>query len=272
MNSYNECRSCFRHCRLMEGQTGFCHARKNIEGRILDINYGKLTAMTLDPMEKHFRMFRPESKILCVGSFGCNLACPFCQSYTLSTMDENDEYTENVGPEELTAIALQMKSRGNIGIAFTYNEPLVGWEYVRDAARLAQSQGLATALITNGTCDPSVAEQILRYIDAVNVDLKGFTKKYYDWVHGNLEETKDFIERAYRKCHVEVTNLIVPERNDSEEEVRDLSEWLSWISYGLPLHITKYFPRYRVQIPAPEDSTLHHLADVARENLKYVFV
>lgn len=266
------CRTCFRHCVLNEGETGVCRARKNIEGRIIDINYGKLTGIALDPIEKKpFRMFMPGTKILSVGSFGCNLACPFCQNYSISTMEENDEYTRTVSPEELVAAALSMKQRGNIGIAFTYNEPLVGWEFVRDAARLAQSQGLTTALVTNGTCEPFVSEQILRYIDAVNVDLKGFTEEYYRWVHGNLEQTKDFIERAFRKCHVEVTTLVVPGKNDSDEEMRSLSEWLSWISYGLPLHISRYFPRYRVQIPATPVEKVYHLADVARENLKYVF-
>lgn len=272
METHTTCRTCFRHCSIKEGQTGFCHARKNIEGRIIDINYGKLTALALDPIEKKpFRMFRPGTKILSAGSFGCNLACPFCQNYTISTIGENDADTETVGPEELVAIALHLKSRGNIGIAFTYNEPLVGWEYVRDAARLAKSQGLATALVTNGTCESTISEQILRYIDAVNVDLKGFTEEYYHWVQGDLEQTKDFIERAFRKCHVEVTTLIIPGKNDSDEEMLALSEWLSWISYGLPLHITRYFPRYRTHIPATDPGVIIHLANVARENLKYVF-
>lgn len=272
MEMQSICRTCFRHCKLKEGQTGACRARKNIEGRIIDINYGRLTAMALDPIEKKpFRMFRPGTKILSVGSFGCNLACPFCQNHSISMMNEEDGYTKTVSPEELVSIALQLKSRGNIGIAFTYNEPLVGWEYVRDAARLAQSQGLATALVTNGTCDRLISEQILRYIDAVNVDLKGFTKSYYDWIHGNLDETRDFIERAYRSCHVEVTTLVIPGKNDSDQEIRELSEWLSWISYGLPLHISRYFPSYHLQIPATPVSTIYHLADVARENLKYVF-
>ncbi|MEE3420859.1 MAG: AmmeMemoRadiSam system radical SAM enzyme [Lachnospiraceae bacterium] len=267
------CPVCFHHCTLKEGQVGICRARKNIEGRIMDINYGVLTALALDPIEKKpLRMFCPGARILSVGSFGCNLSCPFCQNASISQADEKTVDTEFVSPEKLVRIALSLKKRGNVGIAFTYNEPMVGWEYVRDAARLARSEGLKTVLVTNGTAEIPILEQVLRYIDAMNVDLKAFTEDYYKMCGGSLEETKDFIERSAQKCHVEVTTLIVPGYNDSDEEMDHLSDWLSWISYGLPLHVTRYYPRYRFDAPATPVETIYHLAEVARKNLRNVFV
>ena len=267
------CPVCFHHCRLAEGEKGLCRARKNIEGRIMSLNYGSVTALALDPIEKKpLRMFCPGAKILSVGSYGCNLQCPFCQNSSISQADEKAVDTEYVSPEELVHIAGSLKKRGNIGIAFTYNEPLVGWEYVRDAARLARSAGLKTVLVTNGTCELNILEQILRYIDAMNVDLKGFSEEYYRMCGGNLQEVKEFIERAAQKCHVEVTTLIVPGCNDSDAEMEELSDWLSWISYGLPLHVTRYFPRFKMTTPATPVQTVYHLAEVARKNLRHVFV
>ncbi|HUM83930.1 MAG TPA: AmmeMemoRadiSam system radical SAM enzyme [Lachnospiraceae bacterium] len=271
--SLTVCETCMHHCALKEGKTGICGARKNVEGRILDINYGQITSMALDPIEKKpLRMFCPGSRVLSVGSFGCNLKCPFCQNYEISRMDESSIEARRITPEELVETALRLKKQGSIGIAYTYNEPLVGWEFVRDTSRLAESRGLKNILVTNGTADLPILERLIRSIDAMNIDLKGFTEDYYRFLGGDLETVKAFIERAARSCHIEVTTLIVPGRNDSEEEMERLSEWLSWVGYGIPLHITRYFPRYRMKTPATDIDTVYRLAEVARRNLKYVFV
>ena len=172
-------------------------------------------------------------------------------------------------------MAVRLKPRGNIGLAFTYNEPLVGWEYVRDAARLTHEAGLLNVLVTNGTAELGILERIAPFIDAMNIDLKGFTEHYYTHVlGGSLEMVKAFIERAVQQCHVELTTLIVPGENDSETEIRALSRWVAGLKDGgtIPLHISRFFPRFHMQDrPATEVRQIHHLVDVARETLRYVY-
>ena len=174
-----KCEVCFRHCELAEGQTGFCRGRKCENGKILPLNYGQMTSLALDPVEKKpLQRFCPGSMILSCGSYGCNLACSFCQNYEISMAGEENSRTEYLPPEKLVKLAKALVPQGNIGIAFTYNEPLVGYEYVRDAAELAHGKGLKTVLVTNGTAELPVLEEVLPYIDAMNIDLKGFTEEY----------------------------------------------------------------------------------------------
>lgn len=145
------CNICPHHCNLSEGQIGLCKARSNLNGEITAINYGMITGIALDPIEKKpLKMFYPGSNILSVGSFGCNLKCSFCQNYDISTVGKNELETRCVTPKELIQLALDLKPRGNIGIAYTYNEPLVGYEYVRDCAILAKENGLKNVVVTNG--------------------------------------------------------------------------------------------------------------------------
>ncbi|MDO4615441.1 MAG: radical SAM protein [Lachnospiraceae bacterium] len=267
------CSVCVRHCRLNDGETGFCGARKNIEGRILSVGYGKLTFMTLEEIERRpLRMYLPGNKILTVGSFGCDYLCPWCQNHVISRADEKTARWKYISPEQLVRTALKMKKKGNIGIAYSFNEPLVNWEYVRDAARLASAKGLKNVLVTNGSAEIRVLERIIRYFDAMNIDLKCFSEEKYRALGGELEDVKRFIERASDKCHVEVSTLIVPGWNDSEEEMEAMSDWLSWISYTIPLHVTRYFPGYQMNEPPTSEQKIQELAATARKNLQNVFV
>ena len=239
----------------------------------------------MDPIEKKpLRRFHPGSRILSVGSYGCNLRCPFCQNHEISWSAEAmalAEKAEEISPEELVAAALRARDRGNIGIAFTYNEPLVGWEFVRDTARLSHEAGLLNVLVTNGTAELPVLEAIGPYIDAMNIDLKGFTERYYSTVlGGDLGTVKAFIARAAQISHVELTTLIVPGENDTEEEMREISGWISSltdaegqvIGHEVPLHISRFFPRFRLtDRPATDVRLVYRLADTAREKLKYVY-
>ena len=222
--------------------------------------------------------------ILSVGSYGCNLRCPFCQNHEISWSKEAfalSRKARRLSPKELVGYALQLKSRGNIGLAFTYNEPLVGWEFVRDAAGIAREAGLVNVLVTNGTAERRVLEAVGPYIDAMNIDLKGFTERYYSRVlGGDLETVKAFISKAVRMSHVELTTLIVPGENDAEEEMRALSGWVAGLRDGegriigpeIPLHVSRFFPRFHMQDrPATDPRQVYRLADIARENLKYVF-
>jgi len=267
------CGFCPQSCELEEGQIGFCRARSARDGAVVCDNYGLLTSMALDPIEKKpLRRFYPGSTILSVGSFGCNLRCPFCQNYEISMCSRDRARTVFVSPEELVERAVALKPSRNIGIAYTYNEPLVGYEYVRDCSALAHEHGLKNVLVTNGYVNEEPLRALLPLIDAMNIDLKAFTEDFYRTLHGHLEPVKRTIAIAAKACHVEVTTLIVPGRNDSEDEMRSLSEWLSGISVDIPLHISRFFPRYRLADGAatPVD-TIYALADIARKRLKYVY-
>ncbi len=279
------CEVCFRHCQIPEGRRGFCGARACSGGAVIAENYGRITALALDPVEKKpLRRFHPGGMILSVGSYGCNLRCPFCQNHGISWSEEAlrlADRAEFLAPEALVETALRLRPRGNIGLAFTYNEPLIGWEYVRDAAKLAHEAGLVNALVTNGTAELPVLEAIAPHIDAMNIDLKGFTERYYTRVlGGSLDMVRAFIARAAQLTHVELTTLIVPGENDSEAELRALSAWVAGLKDAegravgpeIPLHISRFFPRFHMtDRPATDVRTVYRLAEVARENLRYVY-
>lgn len=266
------CGLCPHRCDLGEGQTGFCRARSDVGGEIRCLNYGRLTALALDPVEKKpLARFHPGSRILSAGSYGCNLRCPFCQNSAISMADSSAE-TVYVSPRQLVQKAEELVPQGNIGLAFTYNEPLVGYEYVRDCAVLAQEHGLKTVLVTNGMICRQPLLALLPRIDAMNIDLKGFTRKFYDMVCGDLETVKQTIALAAERCHVEVTSLIIPGENDGEDEMDALSSWLASVDPGIPLHISRFFPRYHMNDSAPTPAeTICRLRGVAAKNLRYVY-
>ncbi len=275
------CDVCFRQCKIEEGQTGFCGGRTCQGGQIVAANYGRLTSLALDPIEKKpLKTFHPGSMILSLGSYGCNLRCPFCQNSSISWSQKAFEYKDRAEfyePEEVVKTALSLRPRGNIGLAFTYNEPLVGYEFVRDTARLAKEAGLQNVLVTNGTASQKVLDQVLPYIDAMNIDLKAFTDHFYrDFIGGDFQMVKDFITTATGACHVELTTLIIPDENDSEEEMRQLSSWVAALENQtgkkIPLHITRFFPAFKLTDRAPTPvNTILRLVEVAKENLEFVF-
>lgn len=266
------CTLCFHHCQLDEGQTGFCRARAGRGDKIVPLNYGRLTSLALDPIEKKpLRRFHPGSQILSVGSFGCNLRCPFCQNASIAQVG-SEAPTRNVTPEELANLARELVPRGNIGVAYTYNEPLVGYEYVRDCAERIHQAGLLNVLVSNGTIEEKPWRELLPLIDAANIDLKGFNDSWYRSLSGDLATVKRNIAIAAEHCHVEVTTLIIPGSNDSPEEMQAEAQWLAAISPDIPLHISRFFPRHHMtnRPPTPVD-TIYHLADIAREHLQYVY-
>ena len=267
------CELCFHHCHLEEGQTGFCRARICRNGAVVPLNYGKLTSLALDPIEKKpLRRFHPGSLILSVGSFGCNLCCPFCQNHEISMAREAEIQTVKVSPAQLAAKASELRAHGNIGVAYTYNEPLVGYEYVRDCAGLVHELGMVNVLVTNGTIEESPWRTLLPLIDAVNIDLKGFAPVWYKRLDGDLETVKRSVALAAEQCHVEVTTLLVPGENDSVEEIRALAQWLASVSRSIPLHLSRFFPQYKMmdRPPTPVEQ-VYRLAEAAREYLSYVY-
>ena len=287
------CQTCMHHCQLMPGQRGICGARMNQEGTIVCINYGQITALALDPIEKKpLRLFEPGKMVLSVGSYGCNLSCPFCQNHEISMAKRSSAVQRgeslhmiHLSPGELAEKALEYRSAGNIGVAFTYNEPLVGWEYVRDTAKKVKEKGMKNVLVTNGTASLEVLEEILPYIDAMNIDLKGFRDEYYKKLGGSLQTVQQFIIHAAAKCHVELTTLIVPGENDSVAQMEEEAKWIAAIpsaatAFGgnktgqdIPLHITRFFPRYHMLDKSATDvQQVYRLANVAGKYLDHVFV
>ena len=271
------CKVCFRHCDIKEGGRGFCGARTCQGGVVVASNYGKVTSLALDPIEKKpLNRFHPGNYIISVGSYGCNLSCPFCQNHDISwprNLERMEKSAEYLAPEDLADLAYKYRNQGNIGVAFTYNEPLVGYEYVRDTARLMHDKGMKNVLVTNGTASLEILEELKPYIDAMNIDLKGFTDHYYSEVLGGSRQmTMAFIEEAVKFCHVELTTLIVPGENDSEEEIREMTEWIAGLDKEIPLHISRFFPRFNMtDRDATDVGLIYRLADVARERLKYVY-
>ena len=267
------CEICPHHCRLENGEVGKCRARINDGEKITALNYGEITSIAIDPIEKKplYRFF-PGTKILSVGSYGCNLNCPFCQNFEISMADKTFP-TRKISPVELVNLALKFYySHNNIGVAFTYNEPFISYEFVRDTSHILKNIGLKSVLVTNGTVAPSALKNILPLIDAMNIDLKGFSQKIYDYLGGDFETVKNTIQTAAQSCHVEVTTLIVPNMNDSEEDMLEESKWLASISDEITLHVSRFFPRYKVtDRPPTEVKKVYRLAEIARQNLKYVY-
>lgn len=265
---------CSHHCRLKPNDVGACHNRINKEGKLVPCGYGCITSLALDPIEKKpLARFFPGTLILSAGSFGCNFHCPFCQNYTIS--QSGPETTQAFfTPEELTSLALRTKKEnGNIGLAFTYNEPLMNLEYVRDTAAMLKKEHLVTVLVTNGGIAPDQFRTILPLIDAMNIDLKGFTDSFYQWVGGSLNDVKINIEAAVNAgIHIELTTLVIPGRNDHTEEMEKEASWIASLSPDIPLHLSRYFPRYRCRIPATPPETLYRLKKTAEKYLQYVYL
>jgi len=244
------CTSCFRHCALADGEIGFCRARTARNGSVICSNYGDFTSIACDPIEKKpLARFFPGRSILSVGSYGC--------------------YLRHLEPEELLELAQSMD--GNLGVAFTYNEPLVSWEYIRDAGILFHEAGLQVVVVSNGTASLPVLQQIMPYVDAMNLDYKG-DASFYRSLSGSEEEVRNTISYVYDKCHLEVTTLIVPGQNDSPAFLEEEAEFLAALSPDIPLHITRYFPRWKTDAPATPHETLYRLKAVAERHLNYVYL
>ncbi len=266
------CAICPRGCVIAEGHRGFCGGRANLKGEIVAENYGRITSIALDPIEKKpLRRFRPGSYILSVGSYGCNLRCSFCQNHGIS-MEVNRPRFIEVSPRQIADKALDMVPQGNVGVAYTYNEPLIGYEFVRDCARLAAEKGLSNVVVSNGYINEKPLQELLPLIDAFNIDLKSFSSRFYNAIGGDLEVVKNSIRLAAEQSHVEVTTLVISGENDSEEEMKELSGWLASVNRDIPLHISRFFPAYKMsdRRPTPE-STIRRLAEIARESLQYVY-
>ena len=271
------CAVCPHECALGEGDIGRCRARGWIDGRVDSLSYGRITSLALDPVEKKpLARWKPGKFLLSAGSYGCNLSCPFCQNHGIAQAGEHDVEWMTMPPGKLVEYAAELRQRDArvVGIAHTYNEPLVSWEYVDHVGILAHRLGLDNVLVSNGYANPQFIGYVAPVIDAANIDLKGFTDEYYRWCGGDLGTVQATIRRlaAEPGCHLEVSCLIVPGHNDDPAEMHALASWLAGVDPDITLHVTRFFPRWKMEDakPTPVD-TVYALADIAREHLPYVF-
>ena len=273
------CLLCPHRCLIKEGQSSRCLSRKNIGGKLYSLNYGKVLGAALDPIEKKpLYHFYPSSYIFSVGTFGCNFDCLFCQNHSLVhsvPIEEKIEkkpnnYRDEVSPEELIGAVLKTPS---IGIAFTYNEPTVWYEYIKDVLPLAKEKDLKTVLVTNGFIEEEPLHKILPMVDAMNIDLKSFSPQFYTKVcKGKIEPVINTIKKAASQIHVEVTCLVIEGYNSGDDEMEALSQMLSKIRPDIPLHISAFYPAYKMRDKAPtRPETIRHLCKIAQRNLKYVY-
>jgi pyruvate formate lyase activating enzyme len=270
-----QCLLCPHKCVLKLGQTGICQVRSNRNNVLVSENYGKVSALHLDPIEKKpLYHFYPGSTILSIGSVGCNLQCNFCQNFDISQTGVVDfPWLKEYSSEEIVKKALGTQE--NIGIAFTYNEPVVFFEYMLDIARLSKSKGLRNVMVSNGFINEDPLKELLPLIDAFNIDLKAMNDGFYKkQTHSQLEPVKQSLQliRDAGK-HLEIANLIIPGLNDDTKDFETMVKWISGaLGQDTILHLSRYFPRYKATQPTTEQAVLFTLRKIAKEYLRFVYV
>jgi pyruvate formate lyase activating enzyme len=267
-NKAVHCELCPHGCKIKEGSKGICRVRRNVEGKLYAENYGRVSAIAMDPMEKKpLYHYYPGKYILSIGTVGCNFTCSFCQNYHIAHQEADTRYVE---PRYL--LSLCRSEEECIGIAYTYNEPNVWFEYILETASIIQQEGLKNVLVSNGYISQDPLLELLPFIDAMNIDVKGFSEKYYkDICGGSLQDVQRTVEAAADKTHIEITTLVVPGYNDSIDEIKSLAIWLAGIDPAIPLHLTRYYPQYKMSAPATPVETIKRLRETAMEHLDFVY-
>lgn len=264
------CRLCPRHCRILPSQRGWCRTRWNDHGTLKALTYGLVTSAALDPIEKKpLAYFHPGAVILSLGSWGCNMNCAFCQNFEIS---QKEPESRKVSPDDVLRLARALTAEGNIGVAWTYNEPALSFEFIRDTAPLIKEAGLVNVMVSNGFISKEALEALLPLIDAWNIDLKGWHPDFYKTICGAARNpVLETIQRAHEVSHVELTNLVIPKENDGPQCFEDMVRWIGSLSPAIPLHITRFFPRWRMMNRPPTPvSTLVSLGEIARKYLNHV--
>lgn len=270
-DNHIRCTLCPHHCTVKPEQAGICGVRVNRRGQLYSLNYGRIASLGIDPVEKKpLYHFHPGRLILSVGTFGCNLSCPFCQNYSIAHQQPE---THQADPEALVQIALEYQGQNSIGVAFTYNEPSVWFEYVLETARLLKAKGQKVVLVSNGHIEAEPLAELLEVVDAMNIDVKAFQDDFYRKLcQGSLAAVKKRVEQAARQTHIEITTLIIPEENDSPDEIEELAAWVASIDPYIPLHLSRYHPAYRFERPATPVETLAEARRRARRHLPFVYL
>ncbi len=264
-----QCQLCPHHCKLDEGQIGICLGRVNRDGRLYSKNYGQVVSAAIDPIEKKpLYHFYPGSVILSVGPNGCNFRCPYCQNWEIA---QTEVATSFISPEDLVKAA---RKDGSIGISYTYSEPLIWYEYVLDCSRLAREAGMVNVLVTNGFVEEKPLRELLEFVDAMNVDVKSIHEPFYKKLcKASLAPVLRTCELAKKHCHVEVTNLVIPGENDTDEGLGELVQWVAvLLGKETPIHFSRYFPHHKMAAPPTPESTLQKAFDIGSKSLYYCYL
>ena len=263
-----QCHLCPHECVITEGKRGLCRVRENHEGTLFSLIYEKLTSHGVDPIEKKpLYHFYPGSSAFSIGTLGCNLSCDFCQNWGIS---QGSVSSYVMTAQEVVELTQKYHCES---IAYTYNEPSIWYEFVYDTAELARKEGIYNVLVTNGFIQEEPLRTILPLIDALNVDVKAFTEEFYrNLCHGRLSPVLKAVEIAKEYSWVEITTLLIPGKNDSDEEIRALVKWVASLGEETPLHFSRYFPQYKFHIATTPVETLERARSIALEQLRYVYI
>jgi pyruvate formate lyase activating enzyme len=257
---------------IAPGKSGFCKVRRHQDGKLVAGNYGLVSSLSVDPIEKKpLYHFYPGKQILSVGTTGCNLACEFCQNWQIS---RGAAPTRSMAAGELVGLAKEAQAEyDNIGLAYTYSEPTVWYEFLLDIMPQIREAGLKNVLVTNAFLNPEPWANLLQWTDAANIDLKGFEESYYRKLcHGRLQPILENIQKAAGKIHLELTTLLIPGENDSPAQIEKMTHWIAGLDPEIPLHLSRYFPNYHLNYPPTPPETMDQAAQIARRHLKYVYL
>lgn len=261
------CQLCPHHCHIAAGNMGLCRQYQNRDSALYSLSYGQIAVLAIDPMEKKpLYHYYPGESILSAGSFGCNLACSFCQNHDLSF---GSGHSFSTSPEELVKV---MKEHSLSHLAFTYNEPLVHFEFVLDTFRFLKQHHFHTVLVTNGFIDEAPLRELLPFTDAMNIDLKGSSSFYQAYCHGQLAPVQRAIQQAFQQTHIEVTYLVIPGGNDRISDFTDCRDFLTSLSPLIPLHLNRYFPAYQMTQPPTPMSILLQAREFFLQTMPHVYI
>jgi len=262
------CGLCPHRCRIAEGKAGICGVRENRGGTLVAATYGKIASVAVDPVEKKpLFHFHPGARILSIGSVGCNFRCEFCQNWQLVLRRAP---VERVGIDDLLRTA---RRENSVGIAYTYNEPFIQFEFVLECAKAFRAAGMKNVLVTNGYVCPEPLAELLPFVDAMNIDLKSMDPAFYRKIcGGDLDPVLSTIRAAAKATHVEITTLLYTGHNDADEQVRKAIDFIAETDREIPLHISRYFPIHRATAPPTPPDRLASAYGIARERLPYVYV
>lgn len=270
-----QCKLCPRHCLIKPDRLGICHVRKNVNGKLYSLVYGKVTSASVDPIEKKpLYHFLPGTNSFSIGTVGCNLSCKHCQNYSTSQAEPGDYPDHDMMPDKVVSNAV--KARCN-SISYTYNEPTIFYEFMKDTAKIAKKQDLRNIIVSNGFIEKTPLNQLCKLIDGANIDLKTFDDKFYReitsaWLDPVLESLKILHKK---KVWLEITNLIIPTLNDNLEKIKGMCEWIkNNLSVDVPLHFTAFYPTYKLTDIEPTSAEILFKArNIAKKvGLNYVYI
>ncbi len=273
-NAKVKCNICAHHCSIAENGYGVCRTRQNMEGKLYTLIYNRVSSANEDPIEKKpLYHFFPGTLVFSLGTISCNFRCKHCQNWSISTAKVGDVYTTEMPPEEAVSRA---KKSGCEGIAWTYNEPAIWFEYTYDCAKLAKREGLYTVYVTNGYISEAALNEIAPFLDAANVDVKAFSEDFYHKICGaKLKPVLETCERMLeKKIHIELTYLIIPGYNDSEEEIKKFSEWAVDLNASIPVHFSSFYPAHQMlDVPPTSIEIMEKAHEIAKEaGVEYVYL